>query len=97
MTLRQGRRRRRIRTGFLGMNSCRHSQLVLLSEDRDRVRCRHCHLTIALDELKKGWCPECFEDSGERRYDFEKIEAPETATVRYRCEECGAIIESHTE
>ncbi len=75
------------------MNSCRHSRLVLLPEDEEKVRCRHCHLIITVDELNKGWCPECFEISGERRYDFEKIAASEGATVRYRCEECGAIIE----
>jgi len=26
-------------------------------------------------------------------YDFEKVEAPDKGTIRYRCEDCGAVIE----
>lgn len=49
---------------------------------------------IKADELGKGFCPECFETRGEKLYDFEEIAQTETGIVRYRCEDCGIIIES---
>ena len=58
------------------------------------MQCRHCHLTIKADDLADSYCPECFEVHGKKRYDFEVIEAVETGRARYRCEECGIIIES---
>lgn len=76
------------------MTTCSHSQLVLLKENEKRLRCRHCHLTIKADELKGGYCPECYEESGVRRYDFEEVQAEEPDKVRYRCEGCNAIIEA---
>jgi hypothetical protein len=75
------------------MSSCNHDKLVLLPDEKDRLQCRHCHLTIKADELGDEYCPECFEIHDEKRYDFEKVEAAETATTRYRCEECGETIE----
>jgi hypothetical protein len=51
-------------------------------------------LTIAGDELGEGYCPECFENSGTERYEFEELTSAGSGLVRYRCEECGAIIES---
>jgi transposase-like protein len=51
-------------------------------------------LTIIVDELGEGYCPECFEIDGKRRYEFEEIKAEERNTARYRCEDCGAVIES---
>ena len=76
------------------MTSCKHSNLVLLPGKKNMVRCKHCHLTIRPDELGSSYCPECFEINGKKQYDFEEIAAEETGTARYRCEECGLIIES---
>ena len=74
--------------------SCNHSNLELLPERKKTLRCRHCHLTMAAEEIGDAYCPECFEASGNKRYDFEEIATPGTNIARYRCEECGAIIES---
>jgi rubredoxin len=51
-------------------------------------------LTIRAEELGDSYCPECYEADGNKKYDFEKIETKEPETDRYRCEKCGAIIES---
>jgi hypothetical protein len=51
-------------------------------------------LTIKAEELGKGHCPECFEMSGRKRFDFEEMAEGEREMARYRCEECGVIIES---
>jgi len=76
------------------MTSCNHSNLVLLPVSKKRVRCKRCHLTIGRDELGKSFCPECFETRGEKLYDFEEVVESEKGPVRYRCEDCGLIIES---
>jgi predicted RNA-binding Zn-ribbon protein involved in translation (DUF1610 family) len=76
----------------MDMNPCRHKNLVLLAESKDRIRCRHCHLTIKSDELTTRYCPECYEATGSKRYDFEEILEPENPTVQYRCEDCGLLI-----
>ena len=77
------------------MKSCIHANLELLPERKETLRCRHCHLTIAADEIgEDGYCPECFDSSGVRRTDFEKIAHDIGKIARYRCEDCGAIIES---
>ena len=73
--------------------SCQHHNLVLLHEAKPRLRCRHCHLTIKQEDIGDGYCPECFELTGEKRYDFEPVEQAEAGPVKYRCEDCGAIIE----
>jgi predicted RNA-binding Zn-ribbon protein involved in translation (DUF1610 family) len=75
------------------MTSCTHLNLVLLPEAKDRLRCRYCNLTIQADELTTRYCPECFETSNTRRYDFEAIKVEATGIVRYRCEDCGILIE----
>lgn len=75
------------------MVSCDHSTLELLPEKKDRLRCRHCHLTIDADELGDGYCPECFENEGKKRYEFDPIKAVERSLPRYRCERCGVIID----
>ena len=41
-----------------------------------------------------GYCPECYDRSGERRYEFDALEALDDGAAKYRCEECGAIITS---
>ncbi len=76
------------------MTSCNHTTLELLPEKKKRLRCRHCHLTINVDELGDGYCPECFETHGQNRYEFEEMEEIERKTVRYICEDCGVVIES---
>jgi len=75
------------------MPDCHHRHLTLLPAPTGRLRCRHCHLTLSKEELGGNPCPECYERDGARRYDFDKID-PETAPpVRYRCDDCGALIE----
>ena len=72
------------------MTRCRHTQLMLLPAAARRLRCRHCHLTIQPDELQMDYCPECYATSGKKHRDFEVMDA--SGQVRYRCEQCGAII-----
>lgn len=75
------------------MSECKHHNLTLLPQTAQRLRCRQCNLTIKADELEFDYCPECFEVSGKKRYDFEQVVfGPKT---QYRCENCGAIIEYH--
>ena len=74
------------------MTSCKHNRLLLLAEKKSRLRCRHCHLTISAAELGGGHCPECYERDGSKRHDFDETAETETGSVRYRCEDCGAII-----
>jgi predicted RNA-binding Zn-ribbon protein involved in translation (DUF1610 family) len=76
------------------MISCNHTNLELLPGQKPKVRCRHCHLTLAAEELENGFCPECFDTSGSKRYDFDEIKSPEETAARYRCDECGVIITS---
>ena len=76
------------------MTACNHSTLELLPEPKKTLRCKHCHLTIAESELGDGYCPECFDAFGIKRSDFEEMANTKPAVVRYRCEECGAVIES---
>jgi len=75
------------------MSGCGHKRLTLLKEREDRLRCRKCHLVLSVDELGGGCCPECYEASGERRCDFEKLAAKGDEVTRYRCDGCGAVIE----
>jgi hypothetical protein len=76
------------------MSSCKHANLELLPGVKPRVRCRHCDLTLAAEDLEEGFCPECFEASGQKRFEFEEVAGPESAPARYRCDDCGAIIMS---
>ena len=76
------------------MNSCNHTHLELLPERKKTVRCRHCHLTLAVEDLPDGFCPECFDTSGARRYDFDEVKSREEPAARYRCDDCGVIITS---
>ena len=61
------------------MASCKHSALELIPERKKTVRCKHCHLTMSADELGDGYCPECFDGSGEKLYDFETLANPSRA------------------
>jgi len=74
------------------MTSCRHNKLVLLEKRSNKVRCRHCHLTIDEKELRSGYCPECQEVYGVRRRDFEEVKTKDEGAVVYRCEDCGTLI-----
>ena len=74
------------------MTSCTHLTLELIPERKSTVRCKRCHLTMSADELGDGYCPECFDGTGAKHYDFESVTTPGSNGVRYRCEECGAII-----
>jgi len=76
------------------MTTCRHLNLVLLPGDKHKLRCKRCNLTISADELQGGYCPECFEVTGTKHCDFEEIESEDNEKARYRCEDCGAIIEA---
>ena len=74
------------------MSNCKHVNLVLLPGQKNRLRCKHCHLTIKAEDLGKNYCPECFEVHGDKRYDFEEVAEDASETTQYRCEDCGLII-----
>jgi len=75
-------------------SDCNHQTITLIkSNAQNRLRCRHCHLTITSEELGNNYCPECFESTGKKHYDFDEIQEPEIQKTRYRCESCGVIIE----
>lgn len=75
------------------MADCLHHNLLLLSTPKTRLRCRHCHLTITKQELGGSHCPECYAVNHVKRFDFESVEEGAAAVVRYRCEDCGALID----
>jgi hypothetical protein len=75
------------------MNSCNHEVMTLAPVQKNRLRCRYCHLTITEDELGNDCCPECLEVHKVKRRDFEKLPAEGSGTVRYCCERCGMMIE----
>ena len=56
------------------------------------LRCAHCHLTLSEDELGDGCCPECFDVSGVRRYDFVPVPCGKDDNLQYRCDNCGVIV-----
>lgn len=71
------------------MDACRHRNLLLVTPPKDRIRCRHCHLTLKRDELKNGYCPECYAATGVKRFDFDEVAATPSDKVQYRCEDCN--------
>lgn len=73
------------------MESCRHPTLVLARVEVKR-RCRRCHLSLSTAELADSFCPECFEENGERNYDFEEVENESEGKPQYFCEDCGAEV-----
>jgi len=75
------------------MEECSHQVLVLCTTAATKLRCRHCHLTLAPEDLDGGCCPECHEERGLRHSEFDEIETPDAGTVRYRCEQCALVIE----
>jgi predicted RNA-binding Zn-ribbon protein involved in translation (DUF1610 family) len=76
------------------MNSCNHTNLELLPVRKNTVRCRYCDLTLAVEDLQDGFCPECFDVSGTKRYEFDEVKSREEPAARYRCDDCGVIITS---
>lgn len=74
------------------MSNCTHRNLLLITQPKNRIRCRHCHLTLKPDELKQRWCPECYESSGKKRTDFEEVIEAKSSGAAYLCEDCGAFI-----
>ena len=76
------------------MTPCRHASLELLVERKSTMRCRRCHLTMAAEELGDGYCPECFDSSGTKYFDFEELAHTGSQGSRYRCEDCGIVISS---
>jgi len=76
------------------MSACPHHQLVLVREPHVRLRCRHCHLTLTAAELPGRYCPECFETTHTKRYEFEEVRPADAGRVSYRCEVCGCLIET---
>ena len=75
------------------MSTCKHETLTLVEVKNNKLRCRHCHLTISEDELGSGDCPECLEAHQVKRSDFEKLPQPENEKTRYYCADCGMIVE----
>ena len=71
------------------MESCRHATLVLVRAEVKR-RCRHCQLVLSTEELGDSFCPECFEEQGQRNYDFENVKDAAKGKTLYFCEDCGA-------
>lgn len=74
------------------MDRCDHKHLIVLPESTPRLRCRRCHLTIKPEELADGCCPECLEKTGRCHDDFETVETQAHSVTRYRCEQCGAMM-----
>ena len=75
------------------MPQCSHRKLTLLAPKAGKLLCAKCHLLISSDELKGGYCPECYAVRGEKQYEFEEIAPDRSDVARYRCDECGAVIE----
>lgn len=74
------------------MNECRHQNVTVIVEDENRLRCRHCHLTIKASEMTTGYCPECFETDGKKRDDFDEMVSIGRTSTHYRCEDCGVVL-----
>lgn len=76
------------------MHECFHKNLVLITEAADRMRCCQCHLTLTAEELGDSYCPECYETKGKKNYRFESVVPDRKGGSRYRCEDCGVLIEA---
>ncbi|MBU2510362.1 hypothetical protein KJ966_03455 [bacterium] len=78
------------------MSDCLHKNLVLIIENSNKLRCKTCHLTITPEELGNNHCPECYEATGKKQYDFEEIITNHSDVSQYRCEDCGVIIKTES-
>jgi len=74
------------------MPSCTHTTLELLPSRKRTLRCRRCYLTLDVEELGGSHCPECFERSGKRHFEFEELDTNSDGAATYRCEGCGVIV-----
>ena len=75
-------------------STCNHLNISFIKPDtQKRLQCRHCHLTITEAELDKSFCPECYESTGKKNYDFAPLISDASEKILYRCESCGIIIE----
>ena len=74
--------------------NCPHTNLTILSDAGSKMRCRHCHLTIDADELSDSYCPECYDSTGYKKFDFDTVTSANSGAIRYRCEDCGVLIEN---
>ena len=73
------------------MPECKHEKLVLITRN-EKLRCRHCYLTITAKEIGEGYCPECYEAYGVKRRNFDKLEPEDNGKTQYRCEDCGMLV-----
>ena len=74
--------------------NCPHTNLTILNDARPKMRCRYCHLTIEAQELSDSYCPECYEATGYKKFDFDAVASTDANAIRYRCEDCGVLIEN---
>ena len=76
------------------VTECKHTKLTFVEESSERrVRCQHCHLTITDSELAGGYCPECYETAGVKRYAFDRVPPAAKGPQRLRCEDCALLID----
>ena len=73
------------------MESCRHLSLVLVRAEVKR-RCQRCQLVLSAEELGDSFCPECYEEKGQRNYAFENVKDTREGKALYLCEDCGVGI-----
>jgi hypothetical protein len=77
----------------MSQDNCPHTNLTILGSAQRKLRCRHCHLTIDAEELSESYCPECYESTGYKKSDFDPVASAGPKAIRYRCEDCGVLIE----
>ncbi len=63
-----------------------------MPQEMIKIRCENCHLTIKKDEIGDGFCPECYEKDGKKRYDFEELVPEKSSEIKYSCEDCGYVV-----
>ena len=78
---------------MLHMDNCPHTKLTVINQSQQKLRCRHCHLTIDAVELAQSYCPECYETSGDKMFDFDAVASEDSNVMRYKCEDCGTLLE----
>jgi len=76
----------------MDMQDCRHTHLIVFKDAGKRLRCRYCHLTLKPDELVHDYCPECFENGGQKHDAFDEIPMTGRDATHYRCEDCGSVL-----
>ena len=74
------------------MSECFHKNLTLIRAQTKKLRCEHCHLTISPDELEEGYCPECYESTGQKKTDFKEVPPEASNKSQYICDDCQITI-----